>query len=252
MKVFLEFVCNELLGPPEYGRRWRCPACKPEGGSGTRGIHDGRRPTRRDHKKPWACFTVLPPKKKPGGKGSYPIRWYCHRCKRLGDEYDLLRILDPDMSYTKRIAEVLRLDALWKLGESVASALGEEAKPKRKAPRPKLNPDGTEYRRPRLAPLGRRDLRPPFVALRLPRHRGLLGAGRAFLSVLQVAAAIQFARLPCRWPRAGARQRRPRPDRIMAHAPTQETAPNAPAGRDVARNRRVPGPEQRHRRPGAE
>jgi len=69
---FLSELCHELLGPPDYGSSWPCPFCDPEAESS------------------WASFSVRPPLR------SHPIKWKCHRCKRWGDEHDLLAFLYHD------------------------------------------------------------------------------------------------------------------------------------------------------------
>src|SRR5262245_17301762 len=76
MTTFLIYVTEALFGPPCYGSSWKCPFCDPGGDS------------------KWASFSVRPPRKKGDGT-EYPIKWRCHRCRRWGDEYDLLRLLYP-------------------------------------------------------------------------------------------------------------------------------------------------------------
>src|SRR5579871_2173835 len=81
--TFLEFVCRELLGPPE-GRdgdspTWPCPEC--------------------DHR----SFHVRPPHPR------HKDRFGCYRCDFWGDAADLLKYLFPEDDYGQRLE---RLDAL--------------------------------------------------------------------------------------------------------------------------------------------
>ena len=84
--TFLEYICRELLGPPRFGeRQWHCPFCDP------------------GKEQEWVSFSVRPP------KGNYPIKYCCHRCHRWGDEHDLVRHLDPSLSYEARRLWIERL-----------------------------------------------------------------------------------------------------------------------------------------------
>jgi hypothetical protein len=73
--TLLEFVADQLIGPPAYRgpdySMYRCP------------FHHDTRPS----------FSVRPP------HPDYPTKFKCWSCQRLGDEYDLLKHFRPELDY---------------------------------------------------------------------------------------------------------------------------------------------------------
>jgi len=85
--TFLEYVAEQLMGPPVCGSCWRCPYCDSHHGS----------------------LSVRPP------RDGYPIKFKCHKCQTWGDEHDLLKLFYPAEGYSLRL---LRLGELHREYES--------------------------------------------------------------------------------------------------------------------------------------
>jgi hypothetical protein len=86
--IFLEYVCRQLMGPPAYGRTWRCP------------FHDDHNPS----------FNVRPP------KAGYKDRYRCWGCDAWGDEADIVKHFFPNESYTERLERLKDLRAEFEAG----------------------------------------------------------------------------------------------------------------------------------------
>jgi hypothetical protein len=78
---FLNYCFNALIGGPAVGESWYCLACNPDG------VNEPE----------WASLSVMPPMQHPNGTW-YPIKFKSFRCGWWGDEYDLVRRLNPGIS----------------------------------------------------------------------------------------------------------------------------------------------------------
>jgi hypothetical protein len=140
--TFLFWFFRKMLGPPPYGDSWRCPKCDPNSDycmsrrsssktDPTRGGKPGR-------KKAWACLSVRPP------KSNLAIKFRCHRCSWWGDEFDLLKLLRPSLSYDARLMVMQRFYEEYMAECPTTPRMGEGSKP---SPKPKAaKTDGSPKR----------------------------------------------------------------------------------------------------------
>ncbi len=98
---FLEYVCQQLIGPPLSGSCWRCPFCN--GGN--------------------SSFSVRPP------MANYPVKYKCFRCDAWGDEFDLLKFYFPNEDFSQRKERIARMEEAYQAGDFALSLRGPGSKP---------------------------------------------------------------------------------------------------------------------------
>jgi hypothetical protein len=71
----------------------------------------------------WKSFGVMPP------KDGYKVKWKCFRCHMWGDEHDLVKHFNPQMSFGRRVTLVAEMEFKYRQMGPSTSTLGEATSP---------------------------------------------------------------------------------------------------------------------------